>query len=43
MVGKSLYVRTAPLEHGDFETAVMIEMNMQRRLRQIVMIVKIAR
>jgi hypothetical protein len=36
MVGKPLHVGAAAHEHGDFETIRVVEMHMQRRLRQIV-------
>ena len=42
MVGKFLHVGAAALEHGDFHAAVVIEMHVQRRLREIVAVMKVA-
>ena len=41
MVGKRLHLRAAALEHGHLQAAFMIEVHMQRRLRQVVMVVKL--
>src|SRR5882757_5272455 len=40
-VGKRLHLRAAASEHGHLQAAFMIEMHMQRRLRQVVMVVKL--
>jgi len=40
MLGKFLNFRPAPLQDGDFQTAIVIDVNVQRRLSQIMMIVK---
>ena len=39
VVGNLLYIRAAPLQHRDFETALVVEMHVQRRLCEVVMIV----
>jgi hypothetical protein len=42
VVGKLLHVGPAPFEHRDFETARLVEVHVQRRLRQIVTRVVVA-
>ena len=42
MVGKLLHVGPAPFEHRDFETARLVEVHVQGRLRQIVARVVVA-
>jgi hypothetical protein len=37
LVGAFLNFRCAPLENGDLHAAVVVEMHVQRRLRQIMM------
>jgi hypothetical protein len=41
VVGKCFHFGTASLEHGHFQTTVVVEMNMERCLREIVVIVKV--
>lgn len=43
VVGEVLHVGAAAFEHRDFHAAVVVEMHVQRRLRQIVAFVKIVR
>ena len=43
LVGERLDLGAAALEHGDFEAACLIEMDVQRCLRQIVMVVETLR
>lgn len=40
VVGKRLHLGTATLEYGDFETAVMADVNMKRGLGEVVVIVE---
>ncbi len=42
VVGKFLHVGATALEHGDFHAAVVIEMHVQRGLRQIVAMMEVA-
>ena len=42
VVGELLHVGAAALEHGDLDAAFVIEMHVQRRMRQIVAVVKVA-
>ena len=43
VVSKLLYVRAASFEYGDLHAAVVIKMHVQRRLREVVTLVVIAR
>jgi hypothetical protein len=43
VVGEFLYFGAAALQHGDFETAIVIEMDVQRGVREIVPLVEVAR
>jgi hypothetical protein len=42
-VGEVLHVGAAAFEHRDFHAAIVVEMHVQRRLREIVAFVKIVR
>jgi hypothetical protein len=42
VIGELLHVGAAALEYGDFHAAFVVEVHVQRRLRQIVAVVKIA-
>lgn len=41
-VGKVLHVRATPFQHCDFHAALEIEMHVQRRLRDVAMVMKIS-
>ena len=43
VIGEFPHVATASLQHRHFHAPLVIQMNVQRRLREIVMIVEIAR
>src|ERR1700722_9605136 len=43
MVSECLHIRTAALQHGYFEAAFMADMNVKRRLRQVMVIVEFLR
>ena len=43
MVGERLYVGTASLQHGHFQTAVVADVNMERRLREVMVRVEFLR
>ena len=43
MVGKRLYLGTAPLEHGHFQTTIVADVNVERCLPEVVMIMKFLR
>src|SRR5262245_12393127 len=42
MIGERLHLGAAPLQHRDLETAVMIDVDVQCRLREIMMLVIVA-
>ncbi len=42
MIGKFLYLGTMAFQHRDFETTFVVEVNVQRRLRQVVTFMIIA-
>jgi hypothetical protein len=43
VIGKMLHIGATSLEHCNFHATLLIEMHVQRRLRQVAMIVEIAR
>ena len=43
MIGKRLHLGTASLEHGHFETTVVTDVNVERRLGEVVVIVEFLR
>ncbi len=43
VVGKRLHLGTASLEHANFDTTIVADVNVQCRLREVVMIVELLR
>src|SRR5215831_879748 len=42
VVGNALHIRATPLKHGNFHATLLVEMHVQRRLCEVVVLVEIA-